>query len=215
VITWGFRLRRRRVEDSVQYWIDRHQRLSQKLASVGDVRRTEDENTTLYAWKKREVFDVLRALGLTDLSDLSLLDAGCGNGVVSEFFWALGASVSGVDVSDEALRQAALRVPLGTFHRRPLTSFNLQREYDIVFCGDVLYHIIDNTAWRQALERLVRHASPGGYLFVLEHLKPHEDSPARHVRHRTLPMYHQALRAMGLIEQPVEKPQMNLVWRRP
>jgi len=35
VITWGFRLRRRRVEGSVQYWIDRHQRLSQKLASVG------------------------------------------------------------------------------------------------------------------------------------------------------------------------------------
>ncbi len=201
--------------DTTQYWIDRHQRLSDRLASVGDVRRTEDENTTLYAWKKREVFDVLRAIGLTDLRNLSLLDAGCGNGVVSELFWALGADVSGVDVSDDALRQAALRVPLGTFHRSPLMSFDLHREYDIVFCADVLYHVVDDADWKQALERLVRHTSPGGYLFVLEHLREREDWPARHVHHRTLPVYQQALGAMGLIEQPMEKPQMNLVWRRP
>ena len=203
------------MEDKVQYWIDRHKRLSHKLASVGDVGKTEEENTTLYAWKKRAVFDVLRALGLTDLRNTSLLDAGCGNGVVSEFFWALGADITGVDVSDDALDQAALRVPLGTFHRSPLTSFALQREYDIVFCADVLYHIIDNTAWKQAVERLARHTSPGGYLFVIEDLQPRESSPAHHVRHRTLPVYQQALRAMGLIEQPVEHPQMNLVWRRP
>jgi 2-polyprenyl-3-methyl-5-hydroxy-6-metoxy-1,4-benzoquinol methylase len=201
--------------DTIQYWIDRHQRLSDKLASVGDIRRTEDENTTLYAWKKREVFDVLRALGLTDLKNTSLLDAGCGNGVVSELFWVLGADVSGVDVSDDPLRQATLRVPLGTFHRSPLTSLELQREYDIVFCADVLYHVVDNTAWEQALERLARHTSPGGYLYILEHLRPHEESPASHVHHRTLQVYQQALGAMGLIEQPMEKPQMNVVWRRP
>ena len=94
-------------------------------------------------------------------------------------------------------------------------SFDLQREYDIVFCADVLYHIIDDTAWRQALERLVRHTSQGGYLFVLEHLKPHEDWPASHVHHRTLPVYQRALGEMGLVEQPVSKPHMNLVWRRP
>ena len=201
--------------DTIQYWIDRHERLSNKLASVGDIRRTEDENTTLYAWKKREVFDVLRALGLTDLRNMSLLDAGCGNGLVSEFFWALGADVSGVDVSDDALRQAALRVPLGTFRRSPLMSFDLHSEFDIVFCADVLYHITEHTAWKQALERLARHVSPGGYLFILEHLRPREDSPASHVHHRTLPIYQQALQAMGLIEQPMEKAQMNLVWRRP
>ncbi len=203
------------MEDNIQYWIDRHKRLANKLASVGDVGKSEDENTTLYAWKKRGVFEVLRTLGLTDLRDLSLLDAGCGNGMVSEFFWALGADVSGVDVSEDALREAALRVPLGTFLRSPLTTFELQREYDIVFCADVLYHLIDNTAWKQVLERLVRHTSPGGYLFVIEHLKPRDDSPASHVHHRTLPVYHHALREMGLIEQPVEKPQMSLVWRRP
>ncbi len=135
--------------------------------------------------------------------------------MVSEFFWALGADVSGVDVSEDALREAALRVPLGTFLRSPLTTFELQREYDIVFCADVLYHIIDNTAWKQVLERLVRHTSPGGCIFVIEHLKPREDSPASHVHHRTLPVYQHALQEMGLIEQPVEKPQMTLVWRRP
>ena len=203
------------MKDTIQYWIDRHQRLSRKLASVGDVRRSEDENTTLYAWKKREVFDVLRAFGLIDLRNMTLLDAGCGNGLVSELFWVLGADVSGVDVSDEALGQAALRVPLGTFHRSPLPNLELHRDYDIVFCADVLYHVVEDADWKQALERLVRHTSPGGHLFILEHLKPHENSPAPHVHHRTLPLYQQQLRAMGLIEQPVEKPHMNLVWRRP
>lgn len=125
-------------------------------------------------------------------------------------FWALGADVSGVDVSDDALRQAALRVPLGTFRRSPLMSFDLHSEFDIVFCADVLYHITEHTAWKQALERLARHVSPGGYLFILEHLRPREDSPASHVHHRTLPIYQQALQAMGLIEQPMEKAQMNL-----
>lgn len=201
--------------DTIKYWVDRHQRLSHQLASVGDIRRTEDENTTLYAWKKREVFDVLRALGQTDLGNKSLLDAGCGNGVVSELFWVLGADVSGVDVSDDALSQAALRVPLGTFHRSPLMDFDLRRGYDIVFCADVLYHVVDDTDWKQALERLARHTSPGGYLYVLEQLRPTEDWPASHVHHRTLPMYQQELSALGLIEQPMEKPQMHLVWRRP
>jgi 2-polyprenyl-3-methyl-5-hydroxy-6-metoxy-1,4-benzoquinol methylase len=203
------------MKDNAQYWINRHDRLSDRLASVGDITKSEEENISLYAHKKREVVDILRSLDSTDLRGTTVLDAGCGTGVIGELLWSMGAEVFGIDVSAEALRQAALRVPFGIFLQSPLTTFDFQRQYDIVFCADVLYHLIDNEAWTRTIKRLVEHVARGGYLVILEQLKQNEEMAAAHVHFRTLSMYRGVLRDMGLIEQRVERASRCLVWYRP
>jgi 2-polyprenyl-3-methyl-5-hydroxy-6-metoxy-1,4-benzoquinol methylase len=186
------------MQDNAQYWIDRHKQKQGEIASVGDIRKSEQENTTLYAYKKRQIFEALRALQLTDLNGKCILDAGCGIGLLSEMFWILGANVSGLDVSLEALELAKTRVPDGNFKKGVLSAFSFKRKFDLVLCADVLYHIIDDTAWKAALMALKQHVMPGGYCIIIEQLKSEISFPAPHVHFRTKELYLEATKPIGL-----------------
>ena len=186
------------LQDNAQYWIDRHKQKQGEIASVGDIRKSEQENTTLYAYKKRRVFEALRALQLTDLNGKSILDAGCGIGLLSEMFWILGANVSGLDVSLDALELARIRVPDGDFKKGVLSAFSFERKFDLVLCADVLYHIIDDAAWKEALKALKQHVIPGGYCIIIEQLKSETLCPAPHVHFRTKELYLEATEPIGL-----------------
>lgn len=175
--------------DNIQYWIERHSRHSNKLVSVGDIRRSEQENLSLYWAKKRSAVEILKSLGMLDLSGKAVLDAGCGIGLISELFSVLGAKVWGVDGSPEAIENAKFRAPDGTFSVGSIVDFSLQRSFDLVYCADVLYHIVDDNNWQRAVSNLLEHVAPGGHLVIVEQLKAVEERPASHVHFRTRAMY--------------------------
>lgn len=185
-------------KDNERYWLKRHEKLG-GLRAVGDRRRSEEENTVLYADKLRAVFTLVNGLGLAcSLAGRPVLDAGCGIGVVSGLFHAMGAQVTGIDVSDVALEQAALRAPGGTFIRASLVDFEAgQGGFDLILCADVLYHLVDDGNWAATLVNLHRHARPGGFLAIIDQLKPAPERPAPHVRFRTAMMYEQVLSPTG------------------
>ena len=185
------------LQDNAQYWVDRHKQRRGEIAAVGDIRKSEQENITLYAYKKRYVFEALRALNLTDLAGKNVLDAGCGIGLLSEMLWILGANVSGVDVSREAVELAKTRAPDGNFKQDILSAFSFDQKFDLIICIDVLYHIIAEDAWKAALNTFKRHMLPGGYCIIMEQLKPEALSPAPHVYFRTRKIYLEATEAIG------------------
>ncbi|MGB1560687.1 MAG: class I SAM-dependent methyltransferase [Sinimarinibacterium flocculans] len=176
-------------KDNIQYWIDRHGKHHNKLVAVGDIRRTEQENLSLYWAKKRGAAAMLRSLGLLDLSGRTVLDAGCGIGLMSELFSVLGAKVWGVDGSPVAIENARFRAPDGVFSTGSLVDFSLQQRFDLVYCADVLYHVVDDDNWRTAVMNLLGHVAPGGHLIIVEQLKATEERPGAHVRFRTRAMY--------------------------
>ena len=190
-------------QDNEAYWVARHEEHRHKLAAVGDIQSSEERNLELYALKKRRVADLLKGTGSLDLSGSSVLDAGCGIGMLSELFYVLGADVSGVDASPVAVEEARLRCPGGRFEAGSLLEFDLGSEFDLVFCLDVLYHVVDDGNWRTALSRLAHHAKPGGRIFIIDQLKPEPFSPADHVRFRTRAMYDEALGALGAHPVPL------------
>jgi len=183
--------------DNEAYWIARHEDYRHKLAAVGDISSSEERNLELYAQKKRRVADLLKTMGSLDLAGKTVLDAGCGIGMVSELFFVLGAEVNGVDASPVAAKEAELRCPGGDFQAASLLDFSFSQSFDIVFCLDVLYHVVDDENWKRVLVQLVSHARPGGRVVIIDQHKAEPFSPADHVRFRTQQMYDEAMLACG------------------
>ena len=102
------------------------------------------------------------------LSGRRVLDIGCGGGILSESMAALGATVTGIDLSDKALGVARLHLfESGQKVDYRLTSAEqLAGEcpgtFDVVTCMEMLEHVPDPASTVSACARLVK---PGGDVF--------------------------------------------------
>ncbi|MBT9540332.1 bifunctional 2-polyprenyl-6-hydroxyphenol methylase/3-demethylubiquinol 3-O-methyltransferase UbiG [Thiobacillus sp.] len=102
------------------------------------------------------------------LAGKKVLDVGCGGGILAEAMAAAGASVSGIDLSEKALKVAKLHLyESGLSVDYQLVSaenFAAQHggEFDVVTCMEMLEHVPDPAAIVAACARLVK---PGGWVF--------------------------------------------------
>jgi 2-polyprenyl-3-methyl-5-hydroxy-6-metoxy-1,4-benzoquinol methylase len=203
--------------DNERYWVDRHETLQGSLASVGKIGTPEAENRQRYARKKRRVCSILRYIGKLDLKGFNVLDAGCGIGMISELFFALGADVCGIDASPLAISEARDRAgPLPQspekFKVGSLIDFNFAKEFDFTFCLDVLYHVVDDGNWEAVVKNLVDHTKASGYLILLDQIGPEPQRPDEHVRFRTRAMYDKVLNPLGLRDRAPPEHQEFMVF---
>jgi len=97
-----------------------------------------------------------------------VLDIGCGGGILSESMARKGAQVTGIDLSEKALKVADLHsLESGVPVRYELISAEElaarePRRYDVVTCMEMLEHVPDPAAVVQACATLVK---PGGHVF--------------------------------------------------
>jgi 2-polyprenyl-3-methyl-5-hydroxy-6-metoxy-1,4-benzoquinol methylase len=95
----------------------------------------------------------------------TVLDAGCGVGWGSKLLHEAGAaSVTGLDISPDAVKDSRVRAPECEFVLGDLQSmpFDTHR-FDVVVCFEALEHVEDTGA---ALDELRRVLAPGGLLMV-------------------------------------------------
>lgn len=94
-----------------------------------------------------------------------VLDAGCGVGWGTELLLDAGASAAvGVDIADDALRDAQARTPGARFVRASLEALPLaDASVDLAVCFEAIEHIRDP---RGGLDELRRVLAPGGILLV-------------------------------------------------
>lgn len=78
----------------------------------------------------------------------TVLDVGCGSGDnLAALAQAIpDLSLSGVDVSPEALALAARRVPGANFRQLDAQSEKLDERFDLVMCNQVVEHLVDDMA---------------------------------------------------------------------
>jgi 2-polyprenyl-6-hydroxyphenyl methylase/3-demethylubiquinone-9 3-methyltransferase len=104
----------------------------------------------------------------TPLAGKTVADIGCGGGILAESMARKGAQVTGIDLSDKALKVADLHsLESGVQVRYELISAEqlAAREparYDVVTCMEMLEHVPDPAAVVQACATLVK---PGGHVF--------------------------------------------------
>jgi 2-polyprenyl-6-hydroxyphenyl methylase/3-demethylubiquinone-9 3-methyltransferase len=102
------------------------------------------------------------------LAGKNVLDIGCGGGILAESMAQRGAIVSGIDLSEKALRVADLHsLESGAPVRYRLIAAEALAEqeagqYDIVTCMEMLEHVPDPAAIVRACATLVK---PGGQVF--------------------------------------------------
>ena len=102
------------------------------------------------------------------LKDKSVLDVGCGGGILAESMAALGATVTGIDLGEAPLAVARLhlkesgqKVEYLRVSAEDIASERPER-YDVVTCMEMLEHVPEPASTIAACARLVK---PGGQVF--------------------------------------------------
>ena len=102
------------------------------------------------------------------LQTKKVLDVGCGGGILSEAMAANGAQVTGIDLSERALKVAQLHL---LESKLPVRYLGVSAEtlaeqepgsFDVVTCMEMLEHVPDPASIVRACATLVR---PGGHVF--------------------------------------------------
>jgi 2-polyprenyl-6-hydroxyphenyl methylase / 3-demethylubiquinone-9 3-methyltransferase len=106
--------------------------------------------------------------GLKPLAGLTVIDIGCGGGLVAEPLTRLGATVTGIDPAEKNILIAkghadgqGLAIDYRAVRAEDLVAEG--RTYDAVVCLEVVEHVPDVPAFLKVIGALVR---PGGVLIV-------------------------------------------------
>jgi 2-polyprenyl-6-hydroxyphenyl methylase/3-demethylubiquinone-9 3-methyltransferase len=107
--------------------------------------------------------------GLCPLKDKTVLDVGCGGGILTDSMARAGAHATGIDLSTKALRIAqlhALDAQTADVQYREISAEAMALEqpasFDAVTCMEMLEHVPDPASVVQACATLVK---PGGWVF--------------------------------------------------
>jgi 2-polyprenyl-6-hydroxyphenyl methylase/3-demethylubiquinone-9 3-methyltransferase len=105
---------------------------------------------------------------LAPLAGKKVLDVGCGGGILAEAMAGAGATVSGIDMSEKALKVAKLHL----YESGRSVDYELSSAedyaarhggvFDVVTCMEMLEHVPDPASVVAACARLVK---PGGWVF--------------------------------------------------
>lgn len=103
---------------------------------------------------------------LPDVAGKTVLDAGCGPGLYTEWLQQQGAIVTAIDESPRMVAHVREKLPQVALHQADLehpSPFLTDGTFDLVLCAMVLLHVRD---WEPVLHEFYRVLTPGGVLVV-------------------------------------------------
>jgi SAM-dependent methyltransferase len=193
--------------DPLEYWEGRLGK-GLDLSRVGYLGLGRWYNHWLYAVRRRVFLRELRAAPI-ELSRSDILDVGSGSGFYIDRWKELGVrSVVGSDLTRTATEGLRARYPADECHRLdiggsigPLGG----RRFDAVSAMDVLFHIVDDERFAQAIRNICALLKPGG-LFVFSD---------NFVRGGTVRAAHQVSRSRWTIERALDEGGFEVLRRVP
>jgi len=191
--------------DNRQYWESRL-REHYSLAGVGYLRLGRRFNEWMYR-VRGAVFDgIVRKYGSVEVAGYQgaeVLDVGAGTGFYVDRWLRLGARVTGLDLTDVAVRELTRCFPEARFVQadigQPLSGVPLTAEsFDAVSAFDVLFHIVDDAQYARAFHNIATLLKPGGWFFWSDNFLRHPTERVAHQVSRTLAESTACVEAAGL-----------------
>ncbi len=179
-----------------EYWEQRHRSYHDSHEAVGHIGLSAEANATQYATKRELILDAVGRYVSTDETP-TLLDAGCGIGLLTRHFVDAGFSVVGADFCEIAIERAKAEGGAVEFVVSPLSTLDLDRRFDVVVVVDVLLHVVNEEEWRRTLTALTRHLAPGGVFVILDWFEEDADGLGEHVCPRGADRYQRVLHELN------------------
>ncbi|OSZ82170.1 hypothetical protein CAP35_02560 [Chitinophagaceae bacterium IBVUCB1] len=180
-----------------EYWNERLKK-NFNLVGVGDISMGMAYNKLSYAITRSGLHSIYRKY-CADKNG-HILDIGSGIGFIITTWRDAGyENIDGSDISTYAVEQLKKAFPAYGFCELDIAK-NIDvlngKKYDYVTCASVLYHIVDNDNWQNALVN-IRSAMNIGGTFVFSEGFPVENFDITHQVSRSREHYKQALKAAG------------------
>ncbi len=101
------------------------------------------------------------------LSEIKILDVGCGGGLLSEPLSRLGAEVFGIDASDNNIKIAKLHAKKSNLNIKYFCSspekFEIKNEFDVILNMEIVEHVEDVNFFLKSCSKLLKK---DGIMFV-------------------------------------------------
>jgi Methyltransferase domain len=157
--------------------------------------KSGQEAKALYRLRQLNAHRTLRKCRLP--ANPKIFELGSGGGFWVKFFDQFSPSLLvGSDVSATAVDRLRSRYPNHSFISVNETAKGWEEirqrgPYDLCLAIDVLYHIVDDSSWRLALNCLCENCKPEGWLLVADYFyeQPRESPSVLHVKWRPMQTY--------------------------
>jgi SAM-dependent methyltransferase len=170
--------------DARQYW---EERLGDDYSLTGVGLRRLGPSFNRWAYRVREA-RFSAAVGRLELDPATsrVVDVGSGTGFYVDRWLQLGAAVTGIDLTETAVDHLRRAYPSATFLRADIADPSSVGQIgagtvDVVSAMDVLFHIVDDSAFVTALSNIRDLLRPGGHLLYSDAFV---HGPTRRVEHR-------------------------------
>ena len=149
------------------YWEDLLSR-DFSLTGVGYQGLGSNYNGWLYRARKRILEWFLKRVPL-NINEISILDLGCGTGFYIEFWKKKGAkNLTGLDLTQKSVSELSRRFADYSFYKGDIgdRDLNLNKKFDMITAFDILFHIVDEERFSQAIHNVGNMAREGAIILI-------------------------------------------------
>lgn len=152
--------------DAGRYWHDRFKKHGLSFKSVGDEGLNDEQNQAMYE-QAAKIILALCAQEKIDLSQVRVLEIGCGNGFYTQLLWNSGVRhYVGMDITDIFFPTLKQRHPGYEFVQQDITKGSIHSTFDLILMIDVIEHIVGDPELDHALANVAGALADTG-LFLL------------------------------------------------
>lgn len=185
--------------DTKKFWEDR---LSKEISlqTTGHRAFNAEYNDWLYK-AQIDSLDLLLQKNQVQTEGASLFEVGSGGGFFIEYFRGKGVShVVGLDIAKPSVEFLRQKYPTYQFFHADIATdqMPIQGRFDLVTALNVLFHIVDEVKFHQAICNMRTLAKPGGYLILCDTFEPPLTPNRKHVRNRALSSYQSVFKEQGI-----------------
>ncbi len=185
--------------DSREYW-EQRLRVNAGLDGVGYLALGQGFNRWLYKIRRHVFLRQVRALNLP-FPSMNVLDVGSGTGFYVNLWCELGVrNITGSDLTAIAVERLLQRYPACHFVQMDIADSNAQladATFDAVSIFDVLFHIVDDKKFSQAVRNLSRFVKPNGFLLLSDNFLHGDPVRVKHHVSRSLEEMEAVLQQVG------------------